>query len=285
MKWPSAPHPQADLADLLPGAVDEGPGPVLGVDANAVPAYLGPGSGHVLLVAWPGTGSTTGLRTLAAQYARRGTQVDILDVSGQHAWARAQQRVQLYEDAASVHRRLYQLAAQVRAERSGPARTVLVESNQTVTSLLRFRHYPDPGGTGLDALTTVLATGRLHGIRVVMACRAVPEPWGHLARDLFSTRLLSAPTPRTWQLVGPPGAPAPQTEPFRVGRMHLVGTGGDGLVQLLRLTDLQAAHLAATPPGAARAPRLRCRLPVRPTATAPAASAFQLPRTQGDRRT
>ncbi|MFI1189204.1 hypothetical protein [Streptomyces californicus] len=249
---------------------------------DTMPAYLGPGAGHVLLVAWPGTGSTTGLRTLAAQYARRGTQVDILDVSGQHAWARAQQRVHLYGDAASVHRRLYQLAAQVRAGRSGPARTVLVESGQTVTSLLRFRHYPDPGGTGLDALTTVLASGRLHGIRVVMACRAVPEPWSHLARALFTTRLLAAPTPRTWQLAGRPGAPAPQKEPFRVGRMHLVDSGGDQLLQLLRLTDLQAAHLAATPPAS---PRRRRRPYGRLGVAAPTASAFQIPRMQGDRRT
>lgn len=282
MRWSAPPRLQVGLADLPQDAVDDGPGPLIGVTDSAAPVYLGPGSGHALLVAWPGTGATTVLRTLAAQYARRGTQVDILDVAGQHTWARAQERVHLYEDAASVHRRLYQLADQVRAERSGPARTVLVESDQTVTALLRFRHYPVPGGTGLDALTTVLAAGRLHGIRVVMACRAVPAPLGHVARDLFTTRLLAAPTPRTWHLVGPPGAPAPQEEPFRVGRMHLVGTGSDELVQLLRLTDLQAAHLATTPANAARAPRLRYRPRERLPVTAPTASAFQLPRTQGD---
>ncbi|GLF98283.1 ATP-binding protein [Streptomyces yaizuensis] len=280
MSRPQVPRLRVDLADLPEDAVDQGPGPLIGLTAGgAAPVYLGPGSGHTLLVAWPGMGTTTVLRTVAAQYARRGTQVDILDVAGQHTWARAQRRVHLYEDAASVHRRLYQLADQVRAQRSGPPRVVVVESDQTVTALLRFRHYPVPGGTGLDALTAVLAAGRLYGIRVVMACRAVPAPMGHVARDLFTTRLLSAPTPRTWDLVGSPGRAAPQEEPFRIGRMHLVGMGGDEVVQLLRLSDLQAAYLAAAPAPAARSPRVRHRPLIRLPAVAPAVSTFQIPPT------
>ncbi|MFI1765185.1 ATP-binding protein [Streptomyces sp. NPDC020800] len=281
---------RVELAALASGTIEAAPGPVIGLTDTGAAASIGPGRGHTLIVAWPGLGTTTVLRTLAAQYARRGTHVDVLDVSGQHAWARGQQRVHLHEDAGSIHRRLLQLADQVRAERKGRPRVVLVESDQTINTLLRFRHYPHPGGTGLDALTTVLAGGLLCGIRVVMACRAVPVPITHVAQDLFATRLLAAPTPRTWQLVGAPGAPVPD-EPFRAGLMHLVHGGGHQRLRLLQLTPLQAAHLATTSgpigtPTRWRRPRLRRRLHACHLArlAAPAASTFQIPRIQGDFR-
>ncbi|MFK0047924.1 hypothetical protein ACIQU4_28325 [Streptomyces sp. NPDC090741] len=280
------PAGRVDLTTLAPATLEEAPGPVIGLTDTGTAASLGPGRGHTLMVAWPGLGTTTTLRTLAAQYARRGTHVDLMDVSGQHAWARGQERVHLHEDSGSIHRRLHQLADQVRAERKGQPRALLVESDQTINTLLRFRHHPVPGGTGLDALTTVLAGGLLCGIRVVMACRAVPVPIAHVARDLFATRLLAAPTPRTWHLVGAQGAPVPD-EPYRAGRMHLVHGGGNQRIQLLQLTGLQAAHLATTcgptaQPTRRRRPRLRaCALP---QVTAPAASTFQIPRMQGDFR-
>jgi hypothetical protein len=279
---PLIPRARVDLSDLQPGTFDQTPGPLIGLRDTGTPAVLGPGSGHTLLVAWPGMGATTALRTLAAQYAWRGTHVDILDIAGQHTWARAQPRIHLYEDAASVHRHVSQLAAQVRAERPGTPRAVVVESDQTISELLHFRRYPPPGGTGLDALTTVLAAGRLYGIRVVLACRAVPAPLRHVARSLFTTRLLAAPTPRTWHLVGPPGAAVPQDEAFRAGRMHLINSSGQSPVQLLQLTALQAAHLAATRAPAHGRTRPGIRARGRPVASAPAASTYQTPRTQGD---
>ncbi|MFE6272235.1 hypothetical protein ACFVQ9_25980 [Streptomyces goshikiensis] len=283
------PAGRLDLAALPPGTLEKASGPVIGLTDTGAAAALGPGRGHTLMVAWPGLGTTSLLRTLAAQYARRGVHVDLMDVSGQHAWARRQQRVHLHEDSGSIHRRLLQLAAQVRAERKRPPRAVLVESDQTINTLLRFRHYPLPGGTGLDALTTVLAGGLLCGIRVVMACRAVPVPIAYLARDLFSTRLLSAPTHRTWQLLGAQGAPVPD-EPHRAGRIHLVHGGGHQRLRLLQLTQLQAAHLATTSgpistsgsPTRGRRPWLHgCHLA---RLTAPAASTFQIPRIQGEFR-
>ncbi|MER0477028.1 hypothetical protein ABR737_01415 [Streptomyces sp. Edi2] len=257
---------------------------MLGLTDGAAPVYLGPAAGHTLLVAWPGLGATMALRTLAAQYARRGMHVDVLDVAGQHTWARDQRRIHLYGDATAVHRHLYHLAAQVRGQRSGAPRVVVVESDLTINALLRFRHYPFPGGTGLDALTAVLGAGRLYGIRVVLACRAVPIPLAHVARSLFTTRLLAAPTPRTWHLVGTPGAAPPQDEPFRAGQMHLISSSGDSPVQLLQLTGLQAAQLASTqaPAPADGLTRPLRRAKGRPPAAAPAASTFQMPRTQGD---
>ncbi|MFF8786909.1 hypothetical protein [Streptomyces sp. NPDC015125] len=270
------------LDDLDAGSLDRGPGPLLGLSDAGAPVHLGPRAGHIMVVAWPGLGATTALRSLAAQYTRRGADVDILDVADQHTWARGQPRVQRYADAASVHRHLHHLAEQVRAERSGAPRVVMVESDLTINALLRFGHHPPLGGTGLDTLTTVLGAGRLYGIRVVLACRAVPIPLRHTARSLFTTRLLAGPTPLTWHLLGGAGTAMPPEESFHAGRMHLVSNSTERPVQLLQLTDLEAARLASTAATSSTPPHVRRRLRGRPPALAPAASTFQIPHTRGD---
>ncbi|MFF9785677.1 hypothetical protein [Streptomyces nigrescens] len=276
----SEPEPRTtvNLADG-PGsaAAAAADGPLIGLAAGDKAVSLGPAAGHTLAVAWPGMGSTTLLRSLGAQFAARGLRIDILDTQHQHTWAHDLDQVTVFEDADRIHRHLYRLADEVRDGTAAGPRVVLIESTPTTDELLKFRYHPRPGGLGLDALTTVLAGGQLVGIRVVMACRDVPEPFGHVVRDLFTTRLLAHPTPRTWHLAGRlPSQPLPLSSAGLPGRLHQITATGTTALQAAYLSDGDARTLAQHPCGQGGKPTRKTGRTRRSTQAGAAPSSFRL---------
>ncbi|WUQ32970.1 hypothetical protein OG764_38975 (plasmid) [Streptomyces sp. NBC_00239] len=217
--------------------------PLIGVDAEGAAVRLTPRDGHVLAVAPPGMGTTELLRSLGAQALAAGQQVDILDVHHHaHTWARGLEHVTYVDEPDQLHRHLIGLAHQARgrAEKGqlGPRRLLLVENDGTTQVLLDHQADPRPNGVALDALTAVLAHGRLAGIQVVLACRELPGPLSGLARDLFSTRLLIEPSERTWLRAGLSGRIRPRSTGFHPGLWHhLTRDGSHRLVQAARISD------------------------------------------------
>ncbi|MEO3976778.1 hypothetical protein [Streptomyces sp. CAU 1734] len=252
---PRLPQPHVDLTH---GAGQEAARlsehPLIGLDAEGAAVHLTPSDGHVLAVAPPGTGTTELLRSLGAQALLAGQHLDILDVHHvEHAWARGLDRVTYVDDPDQLHRHLLGLAHQARGRAAkgqpGPRRLLLVENDGTTQVLLDHQADPRPNGVALDALTAVLAHGRLAGIQVVLACREVPGPLNGLARDLFSTRLLTDPSDRTWRTAGPAGLTLPPGPGFRPGLWHhLTRTGTHRLVQAARIAEDTAAAFARRAP-------------------------------------
>ncbi|MFI1312844.1 hypothetical protein ACH4TS_22270 [Streptomyces albidoflavus] len=252
---PAPPRPEAP-ADVQ---LTSGPGrtaarasehPLIGLDADGNGVHLTPGDGHVLTVAPPGHGTTELLRTLGVQALAAGHHLDILDVHhAEHPWARGLERVTYVDDPDQLHRHLRGLAHQARNRaltgRPGPRRLLLVESDGTTTALLDHQADPRPNGVALDALTAVLAHGRPAGIQVVLACRELPGALRHLTRDLFSTRLLNAPSERTWISAGLSGLPLPDWPAPRPGLWHHVTRdGAHRFVQAARIHPHAAADFA-----------------------------------------
>lgn len=249
----SAPNPLADV-HLTSGAgraaARLSEHPLIGLDAEGAGVHLTPGDGHVLAVAPAGMGTTVLFSTLGVQALAAGQHLDILDVHHRaHAWARGLDRVTYVDDPDQLHRHLLGLAHQARNRaaqgRPGPRRLLLVENDGTTSALL---DHPDPrrNGVALDALTTVLAHGRLAGIQVVLACRDLPGPLNHLTRDLFSTRLLIEPSERTWISAGLNGRRRPPSTGYRPGLWHhLTRAGEHRLVRAAHISQDDAAAFAS----------------------------------------
>jgi hypothetical protein len=221
--------------------------PLIGLDAEGTGVHLTPRDGHVLAVAPPGMGTTVLLRTLGVQALAAGQHLDILDVHHvAHAWARGLDRVTYVDDPDQLHRHLMGLAHQARNRAAkgqpGPRRLLLVENDGTTSTLLDHQADPRPNGVALDALTAVLAHGRVAGIQVVVACRDLPGPLMHLTRDLFSTRLLIEPSERTWISAGLSSQRRPPSTGFHPGLWHhFTRDRTHRLVQAARISEHAAA--------------------------------------------
>lgn len=237
--------------------------PLIGLAAGDQPVYLTPADGHLLIAGPGGMGHTTVLRALGAQALAAGAHVDIIDVhTSEHPWAEGLDRVTYVHEPDAVHRHLMDLAHQARsrAELSapGPARLLLVENHGTTDVLCNHFADPRPNGVPLDALTAVLAHGRLAGIQVVLACCEPPSGLGHVVRNLFTTRLLAEPADRTWRIAGLRGQDQPPSAPWRPGLWHHLDRDSTRLVQAAHLSDEEAAALARpAPPRTSRRSALR----------------------------
>ncbi|MEW1760383.1 hypothetical protein AB0393_28215 [Streptomyces cyaneofuscatus] len=253
---PSTPRLPPHRVDLAEGAGAQAAGlsehPLIGLDAEGTAVHLTPADGHVLTVAPPGMGTTQLLRSLGAQALAAGRHLDILDVHHiSHDWARGLDRVTYVDEPDQLHRHLLGLAHQARGraakDQPGPRRLLLVENDGTTQVLLDHQADPRPNGVALDALTAVLAHGRLAGIQVVLACRELPGPLNGLARDLFSTRLLIEPSERTWRIAGLADRIRPRRTGFHPGLWHhLARDGTHRLVQAARISAHAAAGLTET---------------------------------------
>ncbi|MCX4826571.1 hypothetical protein OG883_43825 [Streptomyces sp. NBC_01142] len=220
---------------------------LIGLDEQGRGVHFGPGDGHVLVVAPPGMGASQLLRSLGVQALARGEQLDILDVRMiSQDWARGLEHGVTYVDEPDqMHRHLMGLAHQARgraaAGRPGPRRLLMVEKDTTAV-LADHWISPRPNGMALDALTAVLAHGRLAGIQVILACSDLPGQLTGLARDLFSTRLLHDPSKRTWRRAGLADQPCSPGFGFRPGLWHhLTRDGSHRLVQAARISEGAAA--------------------------------------------
>lgn len=236
--------------------------PLLGLAAGNQPVRLTPQDGHLLLVAPPGLGTSTVLRTLGAQHLAAGGHLDILDahLAGQ-PWARGLDRVSYLDEQQAIAAYLHGLAHQARrraeAGRPGPHRLLLVES---LTTEILLDHHLDarPNGTSMDALIAVLAHGRQAGMRVVLAChKAIPPPLRHIAADLFTTRLLIEPAADTWRQAGGTADTHPQPDASHPGRWHHLSAAGGRQLRAARLNEADAAAWATrpSPSGRLTAPR------------------------------
>jgi hypothetical protein len=225
---------------------------LVGVARDDEPVVLDEKAGHLLAVAAPGTGASSLLRTVGAQFAAAGYRLDVLDATGgEQSWAHGLEAVTYLDAPDAIHHHLFDLAAQVRdaveRQQSLAPRVVLVESYPTTNSLTQLRRTPEPGGYAADALAQVLAHARVAGVRVLMACRHLPPNFGHVARDLFTTRLLASADPRSWYLAGPADQRVPDPGDCDPGGWQLITRAGLKPVRAAYLTDTDAARLARHP--------------------------------------
>ncbi|MFJ2217849.1 hypothetical protein ACIQVO_36470 [Streptomyces sp. NPDC101062] len=225
--------------------------PLIGLAAGNQPVFLTPQDGHLLLVAPAGMGTSTLLRTLGAQHLAAGGHLDILDVHpDEPPWARGLDRVSYLDTAEAIAAHLHGLAHQARrraeAGRPGPRRLVLLEARGT-TEVLHQHLDARPNGTPLDALTAVLAHGRLARMQVALACQAIPPALAHLAADLFTTRLLIAPDKDTWQCTGGTATTRPPPGSSRPGLWHQPTAAGARQIRAARLTEADATARAQDP--------------------------------------
>ena len=241
--------PASVTPDTLPPTSTASAHPLIGLAAGQIPVHLTPEHGHTLAVMPPGHGSTTLLRTIAAQLAATGTQVAILDTHFEHDWARHVPAITRFHDPDHIRVFLQNLAEELReapdqlvtARRD---RALLIETAGT-TDLLAFQHGPGRPGSGIDALVPILRLGRPHGLQVVMTSYTVVQPLHASSRQLFTSRLVAHPSCETWQHLAAPGERRPPGR-RHPGRLHLLGADAARTdLQVLNLTGQQALDLAA----------------------------------------
>jgi hypothetical protein len=256
MSLHTALRPSVRLSDssTLPALAD--PDPLIGLAGEDRPVALPADAGHVLVATGAGGGTTTVLRSLAAQALARGAQVDFLDITRVgHVWAHGLPRARHFETIAEIHDYLVVASASLgdgaqpsAAGWSGRQVVVVEELGRVADELRRYwgRTRPETQleeAPGVDALALLLSAGRVFGWQVLAgdAGGSIPGP-GHLAPRVFSTRILGNGSQTLWQRVAP-GVPAPEYSVIR-GRVHFVTGNTATALQALYLTDDEARDLA-----------------------------------------
>lgn len=232
--------------------------PLLGLADADRPVLLPAAAGHVLVAAGAGGGTTSVLRSLAAQALALGARVDVIDPSNTaQAWARGLPGVTYLSRIAAIHDHLLLTVAALQdgcANWDGgwPGRRVLVVEN-TGTIAYGLRQYwmhtrPETQleeAPGVEALAVLLATGCSFGVQVLAGNPRGDIPGlGHVpTHQVFTTRLLACSGPTLWKRVAPEiwAPPAGSAIP---GRMHLVDDGRTTAVQGLYFTDDEARTFA-----------------------------------------
>ncbi|GAA3087116.1 hypothetical protein GCM10020000_87340 [Streptomyces olivoverticillatus] len=136
---PGAPHRPPRVAQMI----REASGPLLGLADGDQPVTLNPEAENVLVATGPGGGTTTVLRSLAAQAIARGAVVDVLDPTGAaHAWTKKLPRTATYVRIPELHDYLLDTARTLTtgARRTGGwegRRVVVLESADQVAYALR----------------------------------------------------------------------------------------------------------------------------------------------------
>ncbi|MFJ2217850.1 cell division protein FtsK [Streptomyces sp. NPDC101062] len=231
--------------------------PLLGLADADRPVLLPDTAGHVLVAAGAGGGTTSVLRSLAAQALALGARVDVIDPSNTtQSWTRGLPRVTHLSRIAAIHEHLLLTVAALQdgcANWDGgwPGRHVMVMEN-TGTIAYGLRQYwlhtrPETQleeAPGVEALAVLLATGCTFGVQILAGNPRGDIPGlGHVpTHQVFTTRLLAG-GPTLWKRVAPeiwaspPGSAIP-------GRMHLAADGRTTAVQGLYLTDDEARAFA-----------------------------------------
>ncbi|WP_274036631.1 cell division protein FtsK [Streptomyces sp. MMBL 11-1] len=243
-----------------------GPGLLVGLAAGDRPVTLPDGTGHVLVATGAGGGTTTVLRSLAAQALARGARTDFLDITyGEHRWAEGLPGVRCLGDVAAIHDYLLIAATglnngpHVPAEAGwGSRRVLVVEELARLADALR-RYWMDSRpetqldeAPGVEALAILLTSGRAYGWTVLAGDTGgiVPGP-GPLHHRHFATRILGYGSRTLWRQLAV-GQSAPPQSPV-TGRFHLFSDRSSTPLQALYLTEAQARATASSPgPGAAQ---------------------------------
>lgn len=234
-----------------------------GLDGQPVCADLDNESPHVLVCTGAGGGTTTTLRTLAAQLLRHGAHALFLDIKRvSHRWARDLPTATYRADVADIHDALVGLWAELRrridhADQHGdtgnlPRLTVVFEeADATLRQLARYwdtiRQKDDPKmSPAVDALNEVLFAGRQGRIYVLLNGHLTTSALGPAWREQFSTVVLGRAPTRTWDRLAPQVDPAPKSS-AHPGRVHVVQGWTAHPTQVLLLTNAEAtAWVTAT---------------------------------------
>ncbi|MGW5067150.1 hypothetical protein ACWEQJ_13685 [Streptomyces cyaneofuscatus] len=234
-------------SQVLIGLADDGQPVCIDLDGE------GP---HVLVCSGTGGGTTTVLRTLAAQLLHDGSDGLVLDNKRiSHRWATGIPGVTYCRDIADIHNALMGLRAELQRRlhliNQGddvddlPRLTVLFDAaDATLGQLARYwdtvREKGDPKTSPVvGALEDVLFTGpqaRIHLLVGAQLDTGVLGQW----RETFSTVVLGRVTTRTSKRLAPQihPTPEPNTQP---GRVHVVQGSSTHPTQVLLLTDAEAA--------------------------------------------
>ena len=252
----SDPHTQAAL-DLARHTV------LLGLARNDVPVVLPDDTANVLVCAGAGAGTTTALRTLAAQAVRLGAHVDILDLHpaarGEHEWAAPVEGVNLYLHVEDIHDRLLELAGSLAHRDRTPAWTrrsvVVVEDMPVILASLRQHWRHTRPESQLDeppvvtALLHLLTGGSARGVQVWAGNPGAVLPGiSAEVRRLFPQRLIGNASHTVWRRAAFEVWPIPSCN-SAPGRFHLVAERTATALQVLRLDHSQARAFAAGPGG------------------------------------
>ncbi|WJY43178.1 FtsK/SpoIIIE domain-containing protein (plasmid) [Streptomyces sp. P9-2B-2] len=229
----------------------------LTTDGQPVCVDLDNESPHVLVCSARGGGTTTILRTLAAQLLHHGAHALVLDLKQiSHQWASDLPTVTYRTDIADIHDALVGLRAELqhridRIDQHGgaddlPRLTVVFEAaDHTLRKLARYwatvREKGDPKTSpAVDALHELLFAGRQARMYVFFDGHAANTTLGREGREQFSTVVLGRVTTRTWDQLAPQVDTTPKSN-THPGRVHVVQGFTVHPTQVLLMTDAEAA--------------------------------------------
>ncbi|MFK0231116.1 hypothetical protein ACIQUL_35725 [Streptomyces sp. NPDC090303] len=233
----------------------------IGADGQPVSIDWDTESPHVLVCSASGGGTSTTLRTLAAQLLHHGAHTVVLDSKRiSQTWASGIDNVTYCRDIETIHDALVGLRTELQrrishSDQHGdcddlPRLTVLLEvAHHTLRQLTRYwdkvRQANDPKTSpAVDALNELLFAGRAARMHVLFGGQLDATPLGVFAREQFSTVVLGRATTRTWSRLAPQIHPAPKSSPHP-GRVHVVQGTTAHPTQVLLMTDTEAADWAA----------------------------------------
>ncbi|MFG3158059.1 FtsK/SpoIIIE domain-containing protein [Streptomyces sp. NPDC048219] len=233
----------------------------LGADGQPVSVDWDTESPHVLVCSASGGGTSTTLRTLAAQLLHHGAHTVVLDPKRiSQTWARGVDNVTYCRDIETIHDALVGLRTELQRRTAHidqygecddlPRLTVLLEvAHHTLRQLTRYwdkvRQANDPKASpAVDALHELLFAGRGARMHVLFGGQSDTTPLGAVVREQFSTVVLGRVTTRTWGRLAPQIHPAPKGS-TRPGRVHVVQGATAHPTQVLLMTDTEAADWAA----------------------------------------
>ncbi|MEH0517343.1 FtsK/SpoIIIE domain-containing protein [Streptomyces sp. B21-079] len=233
----------------------------LGADGQPVTFDWDTESPHVLVCSASGGGTSTILRTLAAQLLHHGAHTLVLDPKRiSQVWALGIDNVTYCRDIETIHDVLIGLRTELQRRTAHidqhgdcddlPRLTVMLEvAHHTLRQLTRHwdkvRQANDPKTSpAVDALHELLFAGREARMHVLFGGQLDTTPLGAMAREQFSTVVLGRVTTRTWDRLAPQIHPAPKSS-TRPGRVHVVQGATAHPAQVLLMTDTEAADWAA----------------------------------------
>jgi hypothetical protein len=229
----------------------------LGVGGQPVTVDWDTESPHFLVRSASGGGTSTTLRTLAAQLLHHGAHTVVLDPKRiSQTWAAGIDNVTYCRDIETIHDALVGLRTELQRRTAHidqhgdcddlPRLTVLLEvAHHTLRQLARYwgraRQANDPKASpAVDALHELLFAGRAARIHVLFGGQLGTTPLGAVVRDQVSTVVLRRVTTRTWDRLAPQTHPASKSS-THPGRVHIVQDAAAHPTQVLLMTDTEAA--------------------------------------------
>ncbi|MEU6331576.1 cell division protein FtsK [Streptomyces sp. NPDC047049] len=227
---------------------------LLGLADGDRPVYLPTEAGNILVATGAGGGTTTVLRTLAAQALHHGAHVDILDIGQRrpsHQWAASLPGVLVHSSISEVHNLLVEMLDRLRHQDAVPPadwrrrRILVIEHTDRLLYGLR-QHWaltrPESqleDAPGVEALGMLLVAGPHAGLQIAAGSTHLPPRLDAAVSDVFPTRVLAYAGQTLWARIAPEVWPVP---PYSVipGRMHAVQDGRATRFQALYLSESQA---------------------------------------------